>query len=106
MRDVEYCNGAGGVGRRLYGIEKVRETNKGETKIILVISTVSYINIEFVLKTVHMCDVKVRMIFQACLYWCTYSYVNLSFHLYILSSFLTYNKYTTYNHYSMNLLNV
>ena len=69
MRDVEYCNGAGGVGRRLYGIEKVRETNKGETKIILVISTVSYINIEFALKTVHMCDVKVKMILQACLYW-------------------------------------
>ena len=37
VRDVEYCNGAGGVGRRIYGMEKVRETKKGETKIILVI---------------------------------------------------------------------
>ena len=35
--DVEYCNGAGGVGRRIYGMEKVREMKKGETKIILVI---------------------------------------------------------------------
>ena len=35
--DVEYCKGAGGVGRRKYGIEEVRETKKGETKIILVI---------------------------------------------------------------------
>ena len=38
--DVEYCNGAGGVGRRKYGIEEVRETKKGETKIILAIGTV------------------------------------------------------------------
>ena len=38
--DVEYCNGAGGVGRRKYGIEEVRETKKGKTKIILVIRPV------------------------------------------------------------------